>query len=306
MICSAMQVLFLSQPFEPKRVDSMFEGERDAALSAGFSVSLIDADALEAGDFAAATRKVSKPESPSPALYRGWMLDVQTYASLYEALSRQGLLLINTPEQYQHTHHLPDSYEVIRSHTPLTVWTTTGSQYDEEAIRQLLAPFGDAPIIVKDFVKSQKHYWEEACFIPAASDAAAVARVVKRFVELQGERLTGGLVFRAFVELEPLTIHARSGMPLTKEFRLFVLDGVPIASAQYWEEGDYAQERPPVEHFASVAAHVRSRFFTMDVARRTDGTWIVMELGDGQVSGVPERLPAEQFYRALARAMGRA
>ena len=205
-----MQVLFLSQPFEPKRVDSMFEGERDAALAAGFSVSLIDADALEAGDFAAATRKVSKPESPSPALYRGWMLDVQTYASLYEALSRQGLLLINTPEQYQHTHHLPDSYEVIRSHTPLTVWTTTGSQYDEEAIRQLLAPFGDAPIIVKDFVKSQKHYWEEACFIPAASDAAAVARVVKRFVELQGERLTGGLVFRAFVELEPLTIHARS------------------------------------------------------------------------------------------------
>ena len=297
-----MNILFASQPFEPKRVDAMFEREREAALTAGFSVSLIDADALEVGDVEAAVRRLNKRDPVELSIYRGWMLDVQTYASLYEALFRRGLVLINTPEQYRHAHHLPVSYKAIQADTPRTVWTETGNAFDEATIRELLAPFGDAPVIVKDYVKSQKHYWEEACFIPSARDMTVVTRVVNRFIELQNQRLVGGLVFREFVELEPLATHSKSGMPLTKEFRLFFLDGELIVSAQYWEEGDYAGEQLALEHFANVAARVQSRFFTMDVARRTDGTWTIMELGDAQVSGIPERLPAEQFYQALAKA----
>ena len=54
--------------------------------------------------------------------------------------------------------------------------------------------------------------------------------------------------------------------------------------------------------FADVAAAVRSRFFTMDVARRRDGDWMIVELGDGQVSGLPSEADAGRFYEALARA----
>ena len=32
-----------------------------------------------------------------------------------------------------------------------------------------------------------------------------------------------------------------------------------------------------------------SRFFTMDVALRTNGECIIVELGDGQVSGLPDQ-----------------
>jgi hypothetical protein len=49
-----------------------------------------------------------------------------------------------------------------------------------------------------------------------------------------------------------------------------------------------------------VAPRIESRFFTMDVARRTDGQWIIMELGDAQVAGLPERLDPNRFYEALA------
>jgi hypothetical protein len=164
----------------------------------------------------------------------------------------------------------------------------------------LLHPFGDAPVIVKDYVKSQKHYWKEACFIPSARDAAAVERVVSRFIELQDGTLTGGLVFREFVELEALTSHSKSGMPLTKEFRRFFLDGTPLFTAQYWEEGEYGDALPPEQLFASVAKRVKSRFFTMDVAQRTNGEWIIMELGDAQVAGIPERVSPTDFYRTLA------
>ena len=165
---------------------------------------------------------------------------------------------------------------------------------------EALAPFGDAPVVVKDFVKSRKHEWAEACFIPSAADRGAVERVVGRFLELQGDDLAGGLVFREFVEFEPVGIHPRSGMPLTEEYRAFWLDGVPVFWAPYWAEGDYRASEPPIGQFAGVAAAVRSRFFTMDLARRRDGDWMIVELGDGQVSGLPRESDADHFYRALA------
>ncbi|HEY7156951.1 MAG TPA: ATP-grasp domain-containing protein [Gemmataceae bacterium] len=171
---------------------------------------------------------------------------------------------------------------------------------------EMLRQFADAPPIVKDYLKSQKHAWEEACFIPVASDREAVGRVVRRFLELQGPDLAGGLVFREFVELEPVGRHPRSGMPLTLEYRLFFLDGRPLLCAEYWEEGDYRGEGPPVERFVDLAAKVRSRFFTMDVARQRGGDWMVVELGDGQVAGMPERADVEAFYRQLATGLGKA
>lgn len=168
----------------------------------------------------------------------------------------------------------------------------------------VLRPFGERPVIVKDFVKSRKHEWFEACYIPSAADQAAIERVVRRFLQLQAEDLNKGLVFREFVEFEPLAIHSKSGMPLTREYRLFVLDGQVILAAPYWEEGEYADDegaQPPLEAFHALTRNVQSRFFTMDVARRkSDGVWLIVELGDGQVAGLPERAEKEAFYRALA------
>jgi hypothetical protein len=60
--------------------------------------------------------------------------------------------------------------------------------------------------------------------------------VVTSFIDFQGEDLTGGLVFREFVELEPLTAHSKSGMPLSREYRTVFLDGEPLLTADYWDE----------------------------------------------------------------------
>jgi hypothetical protein len=37
----------------------------------------------------------------------------------------------------------------------------------------------------------------------------------------------------------------------------------------------------------------------MDVAKRRDGDWLIVELGDGQVAGLPEHGDIEAFYKAL-------
>jgi hypothetical protein len=171
----------------------------------------------------------------------------------------------------------------------------------------LLEPFGNKPIILKDYVKSQKHYWLEACYIPSAADRNAVERVVRRFLELQGDDLNQGLVFREYVEFESIGEHSRSGMPITNEYRIFWLDGEPIYISEYWEDGDYQQVQPPIEQFRPIAQTIHSRhfpgaysrFFTMDVAKKRDGDWMIVELGDAQVAGLPEKADISEFYATL-------
>ena len=125
-------------------------------------------------------------------------------------------------------------------------------------------------------------------------------RVVCRFLELQGDDLNVGLVFWEFVDLEPLATHLKSGMPLTVEFRVFVLDGRPVLVSEYWEEGDYQGVTPSIEQFRHTMQAVKSRFFTMDVALRHDDQWMITELGDSQVARLPDKVDPRDFHKALA------
>jgi hypothetical protein len=298
---SIMRLLFCCDPLNLRRPDPMYELEVAAAQSVGIDYALIHFEALVYEDNPAkAIRAVTPSDRPEVGVFRGWMMKPESYQRLYEALAGRGIYLVNTPAAYQHCHYLPESYAVIEAYTPKTVWIKGGANISTAERMQLLRPFGSSPIIIKDFVKSRKHEWEEACFIPSAADPNAVERVVSRFLELQGEDLNVGLVFREFLAFEPLANHSKSGMPLTKEFRLFFLDGKLMHTTRYWEEGDYEDVYPPVDLFSHIAQNVQSRFFTMDVAKRRDeDEWMIVELGDAQVAGLPEYADAEDFYRAL-------
>lgn len=126
-------------------------------------------------------------------------------------------------------------------------------------------------------------------------------RVVRRFLELQDEDLNVGLVFRAFADLAPAGIHPKSGMPLAREHRLFFLDGAPLATLRYWDEAEYTAADLPMARLSALAARVKSRFFTMDVAELRAGGYAVIELGDAQVSGLPDHADRVAFYREIAQ-----
>jgi len=294
-----MIVLYPLDPLDPHRPHDVYAGEAAVLDRLGIPWTLIDHDALVQGDARRAVRRVAVQQQAVTGVYRGWMMTADQYVLFYEALEARSIRLVNDPAAYRHCHHLPESYPVVEGNSPRSVWLPVTGVVDMGEVMGLLRTFGDAPLVLKDYVKSQKHAWEEACFIHSASDQEAVERVVRRFLELQGPDLAGGLVFREFVELEPVGLHPKSRMPLTLEYRLFFLDGRLLLCAEYWEEGDYRGEGPPVERFAALAAKVRSRFFTMDVARRRGGDWLVVELGDGQVAGMPEKADAEGFYQGL-------
>ena len=297
---SDMLIIFCSDPMNGREPDSAYADEAAAVESLGIKYSLVSYEALVyEDDSRKAVRKVAESNTSELGVYRGWMLRPDSYEKLYGGLLERGVRLINDPAAYKHCHYLPESYSIIRENTPETVWIKYNPGLGMEEIMGLLRPFGSAPIIVKDFVKSRKHEWEEACYIPSASDKESVERVVRRFIELQDEDMSEGLVFRRFVELEPLVKHSKSGMPLTVEFRIFFLDGEPAYQTRYWEEGDYLGVIPPISDFLEVAGKVKSRFFTMYIAKQRDGKWVIMELGDGQVAGLPESADVKEFYSAL-------
>lgn len=298
-----MNVVFCAEPFETNLVDDVYEKEAAAARACGLTAHLIDFEALvrDDGNARRATRFIKPFEQEESAIYRGWMLKPAVYEKLYRnLLVEKNLRLINAPAAYKICHHLPKNYPYIEQHTPRTIFVPVDEDFQIEKVFDAIAVFGDKPLVLKDYVKSRKHEWAEACFIENASDREKVERVVGRFLELQGEDLNEGLAFREFIEFAPLTVHSKSKMPLTREFRLFYLDGKEIYSSRYWEEGDYGREIDvPRELFANIAQNVPSRFFTMDVAEKTDGEFLVVELGDAQVSGLPESADETEFYEAL-------
>ena len=297
-----MRIVFCNDPLRQRAPDPTYEPEVVAAQAAGLDFDVVSYEALvDERQPRAAVRYVRDRPTPELAMYRGWMLRPDDYAQLLGELSLKGIQLINSPSAYLHCHYLPEWYPGLAMYTPLSVWLDVGHGLTEEAIIRALQSFGQSPLIVKDFVKSRKHEWEEACYVPSAADLGTAMRVVNRFLQLQGDDLAGGLVFREFVELEQVGHHLISGMPLSREARLFYLDGELLAAFPYWSEGSVDLNSVPLSLFTEISQKVRSRFFTMDVARRTNGEWIVVELGDGQVAGLPEGVDPIAFYRALVR-----
>lgn len=299
-----MKIIFCADPIHEENPDAMYIDEVAAASRAGLEFKLIHYEALvEKQNAARAVRDIPAHENLEHAVYRGWMLRAEHYSLLYDALMSRGLKLINSPSQYEHCQHLPKSYPLIKAHTAHSVWMETdGKQISYDIIMQLLLPFAGEPVILKDYVKSEKHYWHEACYISSASDPLAVRNTVNYFLRLRGKDLEGGLVFREFLDLEALSLHPRSGMPLSKEYRVFYLHGLPILTLRYWDMDGYEaeDEHPPLDQFEALAKHIRSPFFTMDLAKRSDGEWLIIELGDAQVAGLPISADMDLFYRALA------
>lgn len=279
-------VVFCADPFDPRKPDPAFQREAEAALRLGIPRLVIDHDVLDRShDAGAATKRIQIGE-PVNAVYRGWMLRAEDYRALYDALGAKNVRLVNAPAEYSACHHIPESYPHVTKWMARTVWIEAASANDDTELAKALAPFGSNAVVLKDWVKSQASgYWEEACFIPEASDTTGARRIVNRFVELQGESLTGGLVFRAYV-------------PLAKEaeWRAFVVDGDILGC---WPRSKVPNQAPPDDLVSSVARALPSRFATADFARKEDGGWLLLETGDGQVSELPEIADADAFLSSL-------
>lgn len=287
-----MLVLFPSDPLSPRGVESDFADQEAAARAAGFRTALVSYESLVHGrsPLSAAQAVRGVPEDAGLCLYRGWMLEPHKYGALARVLTYNERRLVVSPEAYVYGHHLPGWYDDFRDVTARSVWTTSG---DPEAAQEALRQLPDGPAIVKDYVKSAKHLWQFACFIPDVRDEDAAMRVIRFFLAEQGAHLNGGVVLRAYRPYPSHGVDERTGMPLIEERRLFLWHGraLPVVG----DEEALLASAPAIE---AAIGRLRSPFVSLDLARLEDGSWEVVEVGDGQVSGLRDMDP-HRFYRVL-------
>jgi hypothetical protein len=289
--------IFCADPLDPRAVDPEFRAEVDAAREHGFVPVRLDHDELDHHVDARAALAGCRLGEPGLGVYRGWMLSSAAYAALFAALLTRGVRLLTAPSAYTACHHAPGSWASLSKWMAQTRWVDEAQLDDPAAIRAALEPFGRAPLILKDWVKSQgAGYWAEACYISDASDAAQVSRVVARFRALQGPSLVGGLVFRAYVRLQP------GGAP-AHEYRGFAVGGKLVGA---WPRSPKAAAlpAPPDALLHAIAAAVPSPFASMDFGLDEAGRWWLLEVGDGQVSGLPAAAAAQPMFAALASVIG--
>jgi hypothetical protein len=288
---AAPLILLPADPLAPRRPDPHYLWEAQKVRELGGECAFVDHDALLAGDATAAVRRV--PVGHGPLWYRGWMVPVPAYADFAAALAARGCTLLTTPAAYAGAHELPGWYSVFEGATPLSSWIP-GSDPGEDALADAARRLGGCgPAIVKDYVKSRKDEWAEACYVEELGDLPALAAVVSRFVELQGEYLAGGVVLRRYEEF----VRDEEGRAV--EARVWWVDGEPVLVGPH-PDSPRTDVDPDVSTVRPLVRTLGCRFITTDLARRADGTgWRVVEVGDGQVSDLPRGVDPAALLTSL-------
>ena len=60
----------------------------------------------------------------------------------------------------------------------------------------------------------------------------------------------------------------------------------------------------PFEQLAeweTIAKRFTNRFISMDIARQQDGSWLIVEVGDGGVTGLPSSIAPAEFYASIKK-----
>ncbi|MEW9529564.1 ATP-grasp domain-containing protein [Microbispora sp. NPDC049125] len=285
----AVGFLFCADPLQPRRADPHFAAQALAVRDRDGLRALIDHDALTAGRAEEAVARV--PDGFGAVWYRGWMVTSGQYAALEEALRAKGCRPLTDAAAYRRGHELPGWLASFRDLTPPSVVVPMApgeAPPRGERLAALAGGLGGDGYVVKDYVKSRKHEWLEACYAP---DLDALERVAARFAELQGEDLAGGLVIRRFEQLTGAQV------------RVWWVDGEPVLAGPHPDSPDDVTT-PPAD-LGEIREAVRSlaaRFVTTDLVRRADGVWRVIEVGDGQVSDWPSGADPGVLVEALLNA----
>ena len=210
---------------------------------------------------------------------RGWMLSDIQYRKLYVSLYKKGGELINNPVQYTHCHYFPNVLQDIKKFTVDTKWWEDKLMCDEllETIHKDI----DKDYIIKDFVKSEKG--TDLFRLNKDLSFDEFKKFIYDFKDARQPLFEHGYVLKEFVNIE-------------NEYRVFVLNNEIISVEQ---NSNQLEEtcKPDDEFMNNVKSRItRNKFYTIDFAQ-VDGKWIVMECGDGQVSGLSPKQNEFEFYK---------
>jgi hypothetical protein len=294
----SVHILFPCSPLEGiRKVDEEFQQEHAAAIKAGLKVFFFDHDHL------VKRGEVIFNEYPKGTIVilRGWMLTLEQYTVLHAEFCKEDTRMLTSPQQYESMHYWPkahEKYPLLRSLSPRCFWT-----YDKAfSVKHIKQFFGGDPIIVKDHVKSAKGA-ENAMFIKDSADKREVWTVIENMIKERGNLFQRGIVFKQRVNIR------KDDDGNNIEFRAFFYGGHNLSVKPNGCKWDYLRAqmqntKMPLTDLIRQLAGLDEGFYTVDLAL-SDDAWVVLECGDGQVSGLATGEDAMLFYERLRfRTMG--
>jgi hypothetical protein len=287
-----MHILFPQNPWMKKLPEPVFEPEFDAAKALGFQCLLFDEEAFCQGDIGLSFKRLS-PGTGDDLIYRGWILSEERFRQFHDALLVHGYNLVSSAAQYAEVTYFPNYYPKIRERSPAAVWTDTPDSFLAWSLSRKL---GDGPFVLKDHIKSAKHLWHEATFVPKGSGRENFERIAENLKKEQGDTFHRGFVVKQYVPLRSRGESPRE-YPMCEEYRLFFWKRQLLIASHYHRQSENPVDWSP---FIELAQRFDAPFFTMDVAQAESGEWIVVDMGAGECSSLPPSLEPGKFYRRLA------
>jgi hypothetical protein len=209
------------------------------------------------------------------------------YRELEQDLAARNAYLINNYRQHRWIANF-EYYDILAEYT-FPTWTDDNFHRCSD----------DGPFVVKGRTNSRKHQWNTLCFAQNKQQAGRIA------AELYNDPLLGeqGIIYRKYVPLEAFEIGIND-IPFNNEWRLFFLQDRLLSCGYYWSQADKAESyKIPQDciDFAQKIANIAceyTNFFVLDIAKTQNRNWVLVEINDGQMSGLSMCDPHE-FYRNI-------
>lgn len=212
------------------------------------------------------------------------------YKELEADLDFYGKHLINSHREHSYIAKM-DWYHDLKGMTPKTWWDYNFYVAPEQAY------------VVKGCTNSKKQVWNKKMFAPTRSDAVEIS------CELLNDMCIADqdIVYRKYIPLKTFET-AVHGLPVTNEWRFFFLGKVELCHAYYWRntasdeataKAKLTEEGIKIAHKAAAILSKKTNFFVVDIAETAKGDWIVIEVNDGQMSGVDLNV-ADDLYRGIS------
>ncbi len=216
------------------------------------------------------------------------------YKELEEDLNKLNSRLINTYQEHRYIANF-EYYNDVEKYTFKTYFS-----------------FEELPenksFVVKGRTNSRKHKWNSMMFAKDKRTAIEIG------LALMDDALTNeqGIIIREYEELETFE-YSINGLPITNEWRLFFLGDQLIDYGYYWSNIDDMRHidnarQDVIENGLSFAKNIASiiknktNFFVVDIAKTRAGEWKLVELNDGQMSGL-SMIDPKSFYLKLNNAL---
>jgi hypothetical protein len=205
----------------------------------------------------------------------------ERYQRIHDEAREFNITLLNDPTQHR------DAEELDR-----TVARLDGLTAKTEVVQSVAEVQGalhriHLPVFIRGAVSSAKELGWKACVAETVAEAQAL---VTRLLALR-EYSRGRAVLREVLPLRRLDkMHA--GFPLSREYRLFVLDADVLAMGPYWVAEDpfgALSERDESEIRAlahEVAKRTKVPWLAVDVGQLESGEWKVIETADPACSAL--------------------